>query len=300
MICLKNVSKMIDDKIIIDDISLEIQDGSSFALIGSNGAGKSTLLRLISGIYGQNRGEILLDNEKIYDNPSAKEKIFFINDETVQFQSFTVNELKNYYKPFYPNFSESVFKKLISTVKLPADKKISTFSKGMKRQAIVIIGIAACTEYLLLDESFDGLDPTMRLIVKHMIFDAMEERNLTVIISSHNLKEISELCDSCALIHNSKLVFQKELSDNSDIFKLQLAFRNDVDIRSIFERKENIEVIHIDRNMSVYSVVVRGAKEDIEDSVKSSEPLIMDVLPLTLEETYIYEMEAMGYADFDE
>ncbi|MCI5910741.1 MAG: ABC transporter ATP-binding protein [Oscillospiraceae bacterium] len=299
MISLKNVSKSIDNKKIIDNISLEIPDGSSFALIGSNGAGKSTLLRLISGIYGQNNGEILLDNEKIYDNPSVKEKIFFINDETIQFQGYTVKELKNYYKSFYPNFSETVFKKLLSIIKLPENEKISTFSKGMKRQTIVIIGLAACTEYLLLDESFDGLDPTMRLIVKHMIFDAMAERNLTLVISSHNLKEISELCDSCALIHKGKLVFQKDLSDASDMFKLQLAYNDEIDIRSEFERKENVKVLHVDKNMSVYSVIVRGDKEKIKEAAEENNPIIFDILPLTLEETYIYEMEEMGYADFD-
>ncbi|MDD6084650.1 MAG: ABC transporter ATP-binding protein [Oscillospiraceae bacterium] len=298
MISLKNVSKSIDNKKIIDNISLEIPDGSSFALIGSNGAGKSTLLRLISGIYGQNNGEILLDNEKIYDNPSVKEKIFFINDETIQFQGYTVKELKNYYKSFYPNFSETVFKKLLSIIKLPENEKISTFSKGMKRQTIVIIGLAACTEYLLLDESFDGLDPTMRLIVKHMIFDAMAERNLTLVISSHNLKEISELCDSCALIHKGKLVFQKDLSDASDMFKLQLAYNDEIDIRSEFERKENVKVLHVDKNMSVYSVIVRGNKEKIKEAAEENNPIIFDILPLTLEETYIYEMEEMGYADF--
>lgn len=298
MISLKNVSKSIDNKKIIDNISLEIPDGSSFALIGSNGAGKSTLLRLISGIYGQNNGEILLDNEKIYDNPSVKEKIFFINDETIQFQGYTVKELKNYYKSFYPNFSETVFKKLLSIIKLPENEKISTFSKGMKRKTIVIIGLAACTEYLLLDESFDGLDPTMRLIVKHMIFDAMAERNLTLVISSHNLKEISELCDSCALIHKGKLVFQKDLSDASDMFKLQLAYNDEIDIRSEFERKENVKVLHVDKNMSVYSVIVRGDKEKIKEAAEENNPIIFDILPLTLEETYIYEMEEMGYADF--
>lgn len=298
MISLKNVSKSIDNKKIIDNISLEIPDGSSFALIGSNGAGKSTLLRLISGIYGQNNGEILLDNEKIYDNPSVKEKIFFINDETIQFQGYTVKELKNYYKSFYPNFSETVFKKLLSIIKLPENEKISTFSKGMKRQTIVIIGLAACTEYLLLDESFDGLDPTMRLIVKHMIFDAMAERNLTLVISSHNLKEISELCDSCALIHKGKLVFQKDLSDASDMFKLQLAYNDEIDIRSEFERKENVKVLHVDKNMSVYSVIVRGDREKIKEAAEENNPIIFDILPLTLEETYIYEMEEMGYADF--
>jgi ABC-2 type transport system ATP-binding protein len=299
MITLENVTKKIDKNTILDNISFEIPTGSCFALIGSNGAGKSTILRLISGIYKEESGKILIDNKTVFDNPSSKEKVFFINDETIQFQQFTVDSLKDYYMQFYPKFSEETFEKLLKKVNLPKDKKLSTFSKGMKRQAIVIVGIASGSDYLLLDESFDGLDPTMRLIVKHMLFDAMEERDLTVVISSHNLKEITELCDNCALIHEGKLIFRRDIEVvASDLFKVQVAFKDNEDINSIKSNNE-INIVHMDKNMSVYNLIIRGDRERTEEIIKEKNPVIMDFMPLTLEETFIYEMEGMGYADFN-
>ncbi|MDE6657269.1 MAG: ABC transporter ATP-binding protein, partial [Oscillospiraceae bacterium] len=202
MMQLKATVKQFEDFKALDGVDLEIPKGTAFGLLGSNGAGKSTILRLFSGIYKQESGEVLIDGEPVYDNIQAKQKVFFINDETIQFSNFTLMQLKDFYKQFYPSFSEEIFEKLESAIQLPRNKKINTFSKGMKRQAIVIIGIACCTPYLLLDEAFDGLDPTMRIIVKRMLVDAMCERELTVVISSHNLKEINEMCDMAGLLHH--------------------------------------------------------------------------------------------------
>ena len=164
MIELKGVVKKFDDFQVLDSIDLTIPQGTAFGLLGSNGAGKSTILRLLSGIYKQEKGEIYIDGEAVFDNPKVKKRIFFINDETIQFTSFTLEELKNYYKSFFPKFSEELFEKLRSTINLPLKKKLNAFSKGMKRQAVVITALACQTDYLLLDEAFDGLDPTMRII----------------------------------------------------------------------------------------------------------------------------------------
>ena len=297
MISLKNVSKSIDNKKIIDNISLEIPDGSSFALIGSNGAGKSTLLRLISGIYGQNNGEILLDNEKIYDNPSVKEKIFFINDETVQFTGFTLKSLKDYYKSFYSDFSEEIFENLRQRINLPLEKKIGDFSKGMKRQAIVIIGLACRTEYLLMDEAFDGLDPTMRIIIKQMLIDAMIDRQLTTIISSHNLKEINEVCDTACLIHHGKLVFSRDLDSlKSNIHKVQLVFPPDSNgMARVYTKQQleesGLEILHYEQRQSVCYVIAKGDTDTIKSAFASKSPIVMDIIPLTLEEIFIYGEE---------
>lgn len=201
MIELKNVKMSFEDFNALDGVDLTIEKGTAFGLLGSNGAGKSTILRLLSGVYKQTEGEVLIDGEPVYDNVSAKEKVFFINDETVQFGTMTLTDMKKYYQGFYPNFSEEIFNKLNAVIKLPEKKRLDKFSKGMKRQAIVITGLACGTDYLLLDEAFDGLDPTMRIIVKRMLVDAMLDRKLTAIISSHNLKEINEVCDSAALLH---------------------------------------------------------------------------------------------------
>ena len=169
MMTLKGTVKRFGEFAALDGVDLEIPKGTAFGLLGSNGAGKSTILRLFSGIYQAENGEVLIDGENVYDNVNAKQKVFFINDETVQFSNFTLIQLKNFYKQFYPNFSEDIFAHLQGIIRLPANRRISTYSKGMKRQAIVITGIACCTPYLLLDEAFDGLDPTMRIIVKRML-----------------------------------------------------------------------------------------------------------------------------------
>ncbi|MGN1109822.1 MAG: ABC transporter ATP-binding protein, partial [Oscillospiraceae bacterium] len=211
MIEVKDAVMQFDGKNALDGISLTIPEGCAYGLLGSNGAGKSTLLRVLSGIYRLNSGEVKIDGNPVYDNAAMKERVFFINDETVQFNNMILTEMKNYYKRFYSSFSEELWQKLYSTLNLPLKKRLNTFSKGMKRQAAVICGIACRTPYLFLDEAFDGLDPTMRIIVKQMLIDAMMDTGLTVIFSSHNLGEIDEFCDRVGLLHAGKVVFDREL-----------------------------------------------------------------------------------------
>lgn len=304
MIELKGVTKQFDDFKVLDKIDLTIPKGTAFGLLGSNGAGKSTILRLISGIYSPEEGEVCTDGEKVYDNPAIKERIFFINDETIQFTTFTLEELKNYYKCFYPKFSEELFEKLRSTINLPLKKKMSTFSKGMKRQAIVITALACQTDYLLLDEAFDGLDPTMRIIVKRMLVDAMIDRQLTTVISSHNLKEINEVCDRVALLHQGNIVFSRELdSVKGNIHKIQAVFKAaDASMPQSYSKEElsgtGIELLHFEKNQSVYHLIAKGDVEDIRKKLEPKNPIVLDILPLSLEEIFIYEMEALGY-DFN-
>ena len=295
MMQLKNTVKQFDDFKALDGVNLDIPKGTAFGLLGSNGAGKSTILRLFSGIYSPESGEVLIDEEPVYNNVSAKQKVFFINDETVQFGNYTLRQLKEFYQQFYPDFSEEIFAKLWNVVQLPTDKKISTFSKGMKRQAIVIIGIACCTPYLLLDEAFDGLDPTMRIIVKKMLFDAMCERELTVVISSHNLKEINEMCDTAALLHHGKIVFNRELDSlKGEVHKIQTAFR---DKERIFTKDDfqGIEILHFEKSQSIYHIIAKGSEESIHKALAPYEPLVADLIPLSLEEIFIYELEVLGY-----
>lgn len=299
MIELKNVTKKFDDFKVLDGISLEIPKGTAFGLLGSNGAGKSTILRLISGIYSPEDGEVLTDDEKVFDNPAVKEKIFFINDETIQFTHFTLKELKDYYKRFYPKFSEELFEKLRNTINLPLDKKLNAFSKGMKRQAIVITALACQTDYLLLDEAFDGLDPTMRIIVKRMIVDAMFDRELTTVISSHNLKEINEICDSAALLHQGKIIFSRELdSIKGNVHKIQVVFETGDAYTKEELSKIGIEILHFEKNQSVYHIIAKGEVEEIKSKLEPKNPVVLDIIPLSLEEIFIYEMEAQGY-DFN-
>lgn len=301
MIELKGVVKKFDDFQVLDSIDLTIPQGTAFGLLGSNGAGKSTILRLLSGIYKQEKGEIYIDGEAVFDNPKVKKRIFFINDETIQFTSFTLEELKNYYKSFYPKFSEELFEKLRSTINLPLKKKLNAFSKGMKRQAVVITVLACQTDYLLLDEAFDGLDPTMRIIVKRMLVDAMIDRNLTTIISSHNLKEINEVCESVALLHQGKIIFSRDLdSVKGNIHKIQAVFKSaDPEMPQYYSKEElagtGVEILHYEKNQSVYHLIARGEVDEIKKKLEPKKPIVLDIIPLSLEEIFIYEMEVLGY-----
>ena len=292
MIELKGLTKRFDDFVALDNIDLTIPEGTAFGLLGSNGAGKSTILRILSGIYKQEAGDAHIDGEPIFDNVSVKEKVFFINDETIQFSRFTLTELKDFYKRFYPKFSDEIFEKLKNTIKLPSDKRIDQFSKGMKRQAVVIIGLSCQTDYLLLDEAFDGLDPTMRIIVKRMLVDAMLDRKLTTIISSHNLKEINEVCDTVALMHKGKIIFNRDLdSVKGNIHKVQAAFAIDYD-KDAFS---DLDVLHYERNQSLTYLIIKGDEDEIKSKLNIKKPLVLDIIPLTLEEIFIYEMEGLGY-----
>ena len=305
MIELKNTVKKFDGFTALDDVDLRIEKGTAFGLLGSNGAGKSTILRLISGIYSADSGEVLIDGENTYDNVNAKQKVFFINDETVQFGGFTLKKLKNYYKEFYPSFSEEIFESLRKKTGLPLDKKINTFSKGMKRQAIVIIGLACRTDYLLLDEAFDGLDPTMRIIVKKMLVDAMLDRQLTTVISSHNLKEINEVCDTAALLHNGKIVFSRDIDDvKGSVHKIQVVFNKKEDGSVVDYTKEDfvqdgIEILHYEQSQSICFIIAKGDIDAIKASLLSKDPMLTEVIPLTLEEIFIYELEVLGYDSSD-
>ncbi|MBP1565577.1 MAG: ABC transporter ATP-binding protein [Oscillospiraceae bacterium] len=293
MIEIKNLEKAIDGTKILDGIDLEIKKGSVFGLLGSNGAGKSTLLRHLCGVYKQDSGSVLIDGAEVYDNADAKRKIFFVNDETVQFTSFTLSELKEYYKVYYPEFSEELFEKLRKSVNLPLKKKLGTFSKGMKRQAIVIVGLSCQTEYLLLDEAFDGLDPAMRMIVKNMLFDSILDRQLTVVISSHNLREISEICDTAGMMHDGKIVFCREIDGVDNVHKLQVAFKEEYTKDDFVNA--GLDVLSFKKNKSVYEIIIDGEINEITKKINTFSPIVFDSISLTLEEIFLYEMESKGY-----
>ena len=292
MIEIKNVTMRYDDILALNGVELSIPEGCAYGLLGSNGAGKSTLLRLLAGIYRPCSGEVLIDGQRVYNNVPVKEQVFFINDETSQYDDMTLGEMKDYFKRFYSGFSEELFGRLHGTLGLPMDKRLNTFSKGMKRQSVVICGIACCTPYLFLDEAFDGLDPTMRIIVKQMLIDAMLDSKLTVIFSSHNLSEIDEFCDRVGLMHAGKVVFDRELdSVKGQIVKLQTAFDRPVTAADF----DGFEVLQITQHGSVTNIIAKGDREVIRNAVNALEPKIYDEIPLSLEEIFVYEMEVLGY-----
>ena len=292
MIKVDNVTKRFGDFYALDDFSLAVPDGSAYGLLGSNGAGKSTLLRILAGIYKQDSGEVTIDGEPVYDNVSVKQRVFYVSDDVEQYANMTPNEMKKLYSVFYPKFSSEKFDKLVNVIDLPADKKMSTFSKGMKRQAAVICGLAASTDVLLLDEAFDGLDPTMRINVRKMLVDAMTENGCTVVISSHNLNEIEEICDRVGLVHKGKAIFDRELdSVKGDLHKLQASFENEMKIDDFPE----LEIISLNTLGSVQNFIVRGDAERACRIMNEKGAKFCDVIPLTLNEIFIYEMEEHGY-----
>lgn len=294
MIEIKDCTLKFEEFTALDGINIEIPNGSAYGLLGSNGAGKSTLLRLVCGIYRPFSGSVTIDGEQVYDNAAVKEKVFFINDETVQFSNMSLNNMREYYRAFYPNFSDETFERLISVVGLPKNRKLHTFSKGMKRQAAVICGISCRTEYLLLDEAFDGLDPMMRKIVKDMLIDAMLDNGLTIIFSSHNLSEIDEFCDRIGLVHGGKLIFDRVLDDvKGDIIKVQTAFDSEVTKDTL--KQFGIEALSVEHSGSITYIIARGGSEAVRHAVEKLSPKFYDEVRLTLNEIFIYEMEGLGY-----
>ena len=281
MINVDKVTKKFDDFTALDEMTLNVKSGSAYGLLGSNGAGKSTLLRILAGIYKQDKGSVTIDGNTIYDNVEVKQKVFYVSDDVEQFANMTPEDMRKMYEIFYPTFSNEKFARLMKAIDLPQNKRMSTFSKGMKRQAAVVCGLAASTDILLLDEAFDGLDPTMRISVRKMLFDAMTENESTVVISSHNLTEIEELCDSVGLVHKGKVIFDRELdSVKGSIHKVQVAF----DTAKTAADFAGLEILSENTIGSVQNFIVNGDSDEF-----------CDVIPLTLNEIFIYEMEGQGY-----
>ncbi|MCL2694044.1 MAG: ABC transporter ATP-binding protein [Oscillospiraceae bacterium] len=292
MIKLNNVVKTFDGFTALGGIDLEIPRGSAYGLIGSNGAGKSTILRILSGIYTIDSGEVTVDGQVVFNNPGIKKKIFFVNDETVQWNNYNLKQMRDFFRVFYPEFSLDKFEEMRTALDLPLNKKLATFSKGMKRQAFAICGISCKPEFLYLDEAFDGLDPAIRIVVKKMLVDAMLDNEMTVIISSHNLFEIDEFCDRAGLLHKGQIVFDRELDSlKGNIQKIQTAFDRNYEKDDF----DDIEILHFERNRSVVYIIAKGEPEEIKAKISAKEPKFLDMIPLSLEEIFIYELEVLGY-----
>lgn len=293
MIEVKNLSKSFDSIKAIDHINAKIEDGHVFGLIGTNGAGKSTFMRMLSGVLKPEEGEILVDGEPVYDNPAVKEKIFYISDDQYYFRSGTPVDMLKLYQTCYPAFDGAKWKSLMEKFGLDEKRKVNTFSKGMKKQLSVICGICANTKYLLCDETFDGLDPVMRQAVKALFVKEMDERGLTPVIASHNLRELEDICEYVGLLHRGGILLEKDIDDMKlNIHKLQCVIREDEMLQKI---RSSLEVVTIDNRGSLYTVTVRGDKEKILEFMELLNPVFYELLPLSLEEIFISETEVKGY-----
>ena len=293
MIELENVSKKFDKITAIDGISAKIEEGHVFGLIGTNGAGKSTLMRLVTGVFRPDEGKILVDGESVYDNPAVKEKIFYISDDQYFFKSGTPKDMLKLYETYYPGFDREKWADLMGKFGLDTGRKINTFSKGMKKQLSVICGVCANTKYLLCDETFDGLDPVMRQAVKAIFVKEIEERGMTPVIASHNLRELEDICEYVGLLHKGGILFERDLDEMKlSIHKIQCVIKEEAMLQQI---RSGMEVMTVENRGALYTFTVRGKREDVESYMEQLNPIFYELLPLSLEEIFISETEVKGY-----
>lgn len=292
MIEVKNITKKFGDFTALDNVTCTIPEGSIYGMVGSNGAGKSTLLRLMSGVYQADSGEILIDGAPVWENKAVKSQIAYVPDELFFLGGATMERMAKLYAAVYPSFDKQRFAELAAAFGLNTKKPVSTFSKGMRRQASTILALSSRPKYIFFDETFDGLDPIMRTLVKKLICNDVLERNATAIITSHSLRELEDTCDQLALLHKGGLVLQSDVGNlKTSLFKVQIAFNEDY-TKDAFN---DLDVLHYTRHGSVANLIVRGDREQTVAALQAKMPILLDVLPLTLEEVFTYEMEALGY-----
>ena len=292
MIQLISATKLFDDKTALDSATVSIEPKTIYGLVGTNGSGKSTMLRLISGVYKANEGSVILDGEQIFENPEAKSRIFFVSDDLYFHPQATLSSMARFYRAAYPRWDEERYKKLCELFPIGTKKKLSSFSKGMRRQAALILALSAAPDYLLLDEAFDGLDPVIRYAVRKIISDIIFEHGITVIISSHNLRELEDFCDRVGLLHGGKFKLECNIDDiHLGFSKVQAVFKP---MPEEFDLGE-IRILSKEVRGSVATLICAAGEEASLEAVQKLNPILAEAVSLTLEEVFIYEMEAVGY-----
>lgn len=292
MIEIKNVTKKFGKLKALDNLSFNVQDGAVFGLVGSNGAGKSTLLRVVNGVFQEDDGNILIDGENVFENQKIKNLCFFIPDYPYFSNSDTIEKNAFLYRKIYENWDEEYFKQLCATFPLNKKQRIINMSKGMQRQSALILALSTRPKYLFLDEIFDGLDPVVRQLVKKLIITNVTDNNTTVMIASHNLRELEDICDHVGLLHRGGIILERELDDlKLGIHKVQIAFNNEVS-DDLFS---DLEIVNKSRNGNLFNLTIKGSEEEFIPKLEALNPAFMESLPLTLEEVFINEMEGAGY-----
>ncbi|MBQ3118495.1 MAG: ABC transporter ATP-binding protein [Clostridia bacterium] len=292
MIKVKNVFKTFGDFTALDDLTINVDKGSVYGLIGPNGAGKTTILKILAGVYKSNAGKVTIDGQDVFENMQIKERLTFISDDLFFYSTYTVKDTAKYYAGLYKNWSWERFESLKEIFKIDVNRKVRRLSKGMQKQVAFWLSISAQPDIMLLDEPVDGLDPVMRRNVWRLMLQDVAERGTTVLVSSHNLRELEDICDHVGIMHNGRIVLEKALDDvKGNTHKLQVAFEGDVSVDLISQ----IRPIHRETYGSVNIFIVKGDSDEIVKTVKDYSPLICDILPLTLEEVFIYELGGLGY-----
>lgn len=292
MIDVKGLTKRFGTVTALDNISFQVDSGSIFSLVGSNGAGKSTFLRTAAGIYRPDAGSVLIDGGEPFENLSVKENVCFISDYPFFPRTATLLDMADLFSHTYPHWDKERFSYLCSCFPLDTKQRILNMSKGMQRQAAILCALGARPTHLLLDEIFDGLDPVMRQLLKRILSGEVSDRGMTVVIASHNLRELEDICDHVGLFHRGGVIFDRELDDlKLGISRVQAVFRPMPD-RSVFDR---FNLVTLRTQGSLVDFVARGSQEEILAKLSELNPTFSELLPLTLEEVFISEMEAAGY-----
>ena len=292
MIKVTNVCKSFDDFQVLTSLSLHVPKGTIYGLIGPNGAGKTTIINHITGCLRPDSGIITVDDEEIYENETAKQSILSIADDWFHFGTYTIKQMAKFYRDIYHDFSQERYEKLKEVFRLDEKKQIRKFSKGQKKQIAFWLALSAMPKVLILDEPLDGLDPVMRKQVLNLVIADVADRELTCMVSSHNLRELEDICDWVGIIHEGRLILEKPLDDvKGGVCKYQVSYKNDES-----EFLNSLDgVLAIDHTGSVFSVIVRGNPDEIQTRLMEKEPVLMDRISLTLEEVFIYELGGLGY-----
>ena len=286
MLKLNNITKTFGDFKALDNLTMTVPKGAVYGLVGPNGAGKSTAIRHLTGVYRPDSGDVLLENAPVWENPTAKMRIGYIPDDIFYFPSASLEDMRKFYAGIYPNFDNALFERLYEVLNLPRKSPIRRFSKGMQKQAAFHLTICTRPDVMILDEPVDGLDPVMRRQVWSLILSDVAERGTTVLISSHNLRELEDICDHVGIMDHGKMLLERSLADmQGATHKLQLEG----------DAPEGLEVLHESASGRLKTLIVRGNVDEITAKVAATNPAYFDVLPLSLEEIFIYELGGVNY-----
>ena len=286
MLEIQNLTKSFGSFKALDALSMSVPKGAVYGLVGPNGAGKSTAIRHMTGVYRPDSGAVTVEGQPVYENPAVKARIGYIPDEIFFFPSATLEEMRSYYRGIYPSFDDDLFVRMYDIFQLPAKGQLRRFSKGMQKQAAFHLAICTRPELLILDEPVDGLDPVMRRQVWSLILSDVAQRGTTVLISSHNLRELEDICDHVGIMDHGKMLLERSLADmQGSTVKLQL----------VGQAPEGLEILHETNSGRLRTLVVRGTPQDITRQVQAMSPAYFDVLPLSLEEIFIYELGGVNY-----
>lgn len=293
MIEIRECSKSFGSVKAVQNVSMDIGEREVFGLVGSNGAGKSTLLRMTAGVIKPDQGEIHIDGIPVFDNKEAKSNLFYLSDDSYFPANNTPSDMADYISLFYPGFEKQRFSKLLRQFQLKEDQKISTFSKGMKKQLQILLGISAGTKYLLCDETFDGLDPVMRQGIKSLFATEILNREFTPVLASHSLRELEDICDHVGLLYQGGMLLSRNLEDMKfHIYKIQCVLSDNKQEKAL---EKELDILKLDHQGSLVVFTARGTRTEIVEKVQEKNPLFCEVLPLSLEEIFISETEVAGY-----